>query len=267
MRKIIFSGGGLKGITYIGIIHQLNKMKYDFEEYHGCSIGSVFALLYLIQISPKDMLHYIKQLSQHTVFGVRFKQFLKEPHALFSNDFLRQALIYFLGKKGFSCQLTFKTLFQATGKSLHVYATDIQQQESKVCFNHMNTPEFFIVDAILGSCAIPGLLPGIKTDKAFFVDGMLAYDFPYTAFDASLDVSFYFQSQTTDSESDHLVSYFLKCIKSMKNNNYTNANKIVIDGDTVTKIANHFKKTGKLCFTQLLKLVYIGTQADILLKE
>ena len=53
IKNIIFSGGGLKGWAYIGTIQALYEL-VDFkniEQIIGVSIGSVFGLFYLLNIS------------------------------------------------------------------------------------------------------------------------------------------------------------------------------------------------------------------------
>lgn len=276
MKKIIFSGGGVKGFVYIGIIQQLQNKKYSFDEFHGCSIGSFFLLMYLLNISPKEMLKYSKHICLNLKLGMTIKNFLSPPFAIFSNKILKDAIVFFLNQKGFSEQLDFSTLYNATKKSLFVYASDISCDNSsynfsdnscKKCFNLIDTPHFKVVDAILASCAIPGFFPGITTQGPespnLYVDGFLAHNFPYIPiedFSKDLDISFFCKWKTTSNYSNNIFSYFLKCLKSMKQNDTTGANIIILDNSIEKEIIECFKKTGKIHYKSVLKMIKCGLE-------
>jgi NTE family protein len=60
LKNIIFSGGAFKGWAYIGAIRALNE-KIDFKHIRqvvGVSIGSIFALFYLLQIDHNIILNH-----------------------------------------------------------------------------------------------------------------------------------------------------------------------------------------------------------------
>lgn len=256
--KLVFSGGGIKGFVYIGIIQQLRNLKYTFNEYHGCSIGSVFALLYLLNVPTKEILHYSKWIAMNTTFKTNLKTFLHYPFHIFSNQFLKDALIHFLNFKGFSENVNFKQLFNATGVLFSVYATELSEN-SKKCFNYINTPSTLVVDAILGSCAIPGIFPAVLN----CVDGFLAYNFPYINNTNTDTISFYLKWKENTTNSQTLFSYFIKCLKTTKH--HTISDTIVVDlpNQIEKNIIQHFKKTGRISYQDILRLVQCGLKIKI----
>ena len=69
IKNIIFSGGGLKGWAYIGTIQALDELDkiYSFrknlEQVIGVSIGSLFALFYVLNIKWNYLLDTIIELN------------------------------------------------------------------------------------------------------------------------------------------------------------------------------------------------------------
>jgi predicted acylesterase/phospholipase RssA len=60
IKNIVFTGGGLRGWAYIGTIKALNEYLpfKDIEQVAGVSIGSLFGLMYLLQVPWETLLDH-----------------------------------------------------------------------------------------------------------------------------------------------------------------------------------------------------------------
>ena len=57
LRNIIFSGGGIRGLCYVGIFRYLEKygLRENIQEVLGSSIGSLFAVLFTLGYKSPEL--------------------------------------------------------------------------------------------------------------------------------------------------------------------------------------------------------------------
>ena len=55
--KLVLSGGGIKGIAHIGVLHAFEDkgVLKDIKTIVGCSAGAIVAFLYVIGFAPKEL--------------------------------------------------------------------------------------------------------------------------------------------------------------------------------------------------------------------
>ena len=95
VKNVVFTGGGLRGWAYIGTIKALNEFIEfkQIEQIAGVSIGSLFGLMYLLQIPSNELLDHSINLdyddiidmdldnilvNQSLMSGVKFLKFIKQ---------------------------------------------------------------------------------------------------------------------------------------------------------------------------------------------
>ena len=68
IKKIVFSYGGIKGLSYIGLIKYLeeNNLLGNIDTYIGTSIGSLFATLLSIKYTYDDFNKHIKNFDYYS---------------------------------------------------------------------------------------------------------------------------------------------------------------------------------------------------------
>ena len=83
IKTLILSGGGVKGIAYIGVIKRLNELKqsgdvkFEINEMCCVSIGSLVGLLYLIGYSYDELYQEIMAMEIDSLKNFRMKNLLE----------------------------------------------------------------------------------------------------------------------------------------------------------------------------------------------
>lgn len=155
---LILSGGGSKGIAHAGVLKFLEEKNIFPTQIAGSSAGSIVAALYGSGKSPKEILDFFKSI-----------YFFHWRHFTFT-------------KAGFIDSMAFKeyfnTIFGETTLSelkvpVHITATDMIKGKLKVFDSETKT-----IDAILASCAFPGVMSPYEINGRLYSDGGILNHFP-----------------------------------------------------------------------------------------
>jgi NTE family protein len=167
--KLLLSSGGVNGIAHFGVLEHVRK---SFDEFHGVSIGALFAML----LSAGYILEEIREL----VLTARLEDFfvldpMRVLSVLTSNTglgldtgaLLREKLRDLLFKKG---KRTFDDL-----PTLNVYAVNLRTRKLvKFCKENPCDP----VDALMASMCLPPLFEPVPINGDLYVDGAVIDGFP-----------------------------------------------------------------------------------------
>lgn len=170
-KKLLLSSGGVNGIAHFGV---LDVLPCQFDEYHGVSIGALFAML----LSAGYILEEIREL----VVTARLEDFfVLDPMRIFSvltasvpvlgldtGALLRQKLRDLLFKKG---KRTFDDL-----PNLSVYAVNLRTR-SLVKFCKENSCD--LIEALMASMCLPPLFEPVSIGGELYVDGAVIDGFPH----------------------------------------------------------------------------------------
>ena len=178
---ICFSGGGTKGLVFVGAIKALvEKNVIDLNKinkYIGTSAGSVIALLLLIGYTPEEL----------ECFLYEFNFNILEPEIDSDNLFLgygiddgskvifvfQNLLEHKLKKK----YITFAELFEITGKEIIITATSISKSKIKY-FNHISEPDLDVVLAVRMSMSVPFYYMPVSYKDEIYIDGGILDNYP-----------------------------------------------------------------------------------------
>jgi NTE family protein len=198
--NIVFKGGGVKGIAYIGAMQALANANLlaSISGFAGTSAGAITASLAACRISPtalnsflastnyqnfKDsggVLDYIKDLTEY--FGpYKGKYFLQDWYQVF------------LQTQNVDPNITFGQVLQNYGSTLKVYATDLNTQAIQE-FSPSATPAVPIAQAVRASMSIPMFFEAWQfasgqPSNHLFVDGGVMYNYPIDAFDSPSQIN------------------------------------------------------------------------------
>jgi NTE family protein len=150
---LALGGGGVKGIVHVGIIRRLQQHGFSIKAIAGTSVGGIVGAVTAKGYSPDEIESQISNLDQHDLFKLSFSS---SPSVL---DFsgVARILINMLGTT------TFKELaipFLCTAVDLN------SDQEVILCDGKL-------IDAVLGTIAIPGIFPPKEFGDALLVDGSI----------------------------------------------------------------------------------------------
>ena len=204
-KVLVLSGGGLKGIVQLGILHRLsnntNNKKFDNDSYlddllnnislssHpsdninllseikyyvGTSIGSIICLLLIIGISPSEILSHICA-NFDTSIKLDIQSILTKCGAT-SPDFLFDRLLKVVEDKiGFIP--TMDELYETFHKEFTVVTYNITTDET-VYIDYKSHPNLSCIEALKMSCNIPIVFEKYMYDKCFYIDGGVSDNFP-----------------------------------------------------------------------------------------
>ncbi len=183
-RRLVFAGGGIRVISYVGVLEALEERKllHHIRETCGVSAGSLTALMLALGYS----LHVIKNFSlQYDFSNVRSVEpedafEFMETYGLDNGENLQALVKKILYHKGFGPATTFKEL-EASGrcKSLRLWASDIQNARP-IEFSAIASPDISVVFALHASMAVPLYFTPLKhpyTDT-MLVDGGVFDNYP-----------------------------------------------------------------------------------------
>ena len=201
--KLLLSSGGVNGIAHFGVLEHVKK---TFDEFHGVSIGALFAML----LSAGYILEEIREL----VLTARLEDFfVLDPMRVLSvltsssssgssssgsaslgldtGALLREKLRDLLFKKG---KRTFDDL-----PNLYVYAVNLRTRKL-VKFCKENPCD--LVDALMASMCLPPLFEPVSIGGDLYVDGAVIDGFPQQILEED-DVGIYLRKKGYNS----LLSY------------------------------------------------------------
>jgi predicted patatin/cPLA2 family phospholipase len=179
---IYFSGGGLKGLCYLGILRYMymENMTSRIKHSAGTSMGAYFALILALQIplefleeelvlivdnfnilTPENYL-YIDQNS--------FAQLLTE-NGMLSLDFVMKPAIKYMQLKYGVEDMTFIDFVKRTGVNLYINTVNINRCCNYI-FNVDTDPNVSVIDAVKASMSVPYLFFPVEINGELYADGI-----------------------------------------------------------------------------------------------
>jgi len=184
--NLVFEGGGVKGIAYVGALSVLEQrgIRPHVTAVAGASAGAITASLVAAGYSADEL--------RQTMLAMDLKQFedggLEGPLRLIEhfgwyrgNDFLEWIGEQLAQKLG-SPKVTFAELAGARQIDLRVVIADLSTHASRV-FSAAQTPDAPVALAVRMSMSIPLFFAAVRNDQAVYVDGGTLWNYPIEIFD------------------------------------------------------------------------------------
>ena len=207
-KNLIFEGGGVKGIAYVGALEVLEKegILKDVERVAGTSAGAMVAVFVA--------LGYIAEEISDILWSINFKNFMDSSWGIvrdlnrlindygwYKGDYFRNLMAGYIEKKTKNGEITFKELAKSKKfRELHLIGADLSTGYSKV-FNATNTPNVKVADAARISMSIPlffAAVKGVEGDDHIYVDGGLLNNYAIKSFDRQVFVADEANARRTD---------------------------------------------------------------------
>ncbi len=156
---IVFSGGGVRGFSYIGVMRALKEAGIEFDMVAGTSIGSLMGALYALDMPIEEMEQYALKVKQSdfTSSKIMFVPSKTERFEKMLDEILQDNTFETLKKP-----LCVVAVDLKTGKEVHITSGNLKK-------------------AIAGSCAVPGVFTPVELDDKILVDGLLTNNIPADA--------------------------------------------------------------------------------------
>ena len=192
-KNLVFEGGGVKGIAYVGAMEVLDKegILNNIERVAGTSAGAMVAVLVGLKYSAeevKDVLWHLdfkNFMDKSSCFLGDTKRLLKE-YGWYKGDFFRKTMADLIQRKTGNGEITFGEL-SATKKYREIYLVGANLSTGlSELFSHKTTPQMKVADAARISMSIPLFFASVKGGKnksQIYVDGGLLENYPIKTFD------------------------------------------------------------------------------------
>lgn len=175
-KSIVFSGGGMRGIAFVGALRALiegNLVDLDrVNKFVGTSIGAVLALF----LATGHTIDEIESYVVATDFGaLAMRDICVSGFVTRYGLYSGKAIVSFLRdctarRHGGVRSMTFQQLYEATGSDLTVVGACVNDS-SVTYFNRENTPNADIHDAVRISLGIPYIFTSVTYRGNSYVDG------------------------------------------------------------------------------------------------
>lgn len=227
INTLIFSGGGVKGIAYIGVLKYLDEIcikrssnfndekceipKMNIKTVCGVSIGSIIGLLYVLGYKFDELMEELTQLDLPKLKNFKIKNIFTEygfDKGLKVSNWIESLIL----KKGYSKKITFKQLYDIKGINLQILASNVNKY-SYTIFDTINTPDLNIKDAIRMSISIPFLFTIKEYNGDIHVDGALINNYPIKLFKDNLDNVLGFKLMTNGELESHNIDIKIDCLE------------------------------------------------------
>lgn len=189
-RNLVFEGGGVKGIAYVGALQELEKRKIldGIDRIGGTSAGAINAILLATGHTLKETLDLLAELNFHKFLDdswgiVRDTKRLVGEFGWYKGDFFRAWIGQRIEDKAGNRNATFNDFRSLGFKDLYLVGTNISTGFSEV-FSPEHTPRMCVADAVRISMSIPLFFAAIRSArKDVYVDGGVLRNYPVKLFD------------------------------------------------------------------------------------
>lgn len=193
-KNLVFEGGGVKGIAYIGAIDELRNRGIldDIQRVAGTSAGAINAILVGLNYSKEDIEHILMTLDftkfmDDSLGIVRDTARLIEEYGWYKGDYFRNWIGDIIKNKTGNADATFYELQEKKEelgfKDLYFIGTNLSTGYSEV-FSHEHTPDMAVADAVRISMSIPIFFASKRlANNDVYVDGGVLANYPIKIFD------------------------------------------------------------------------------------
>jgi NTE family protein len=190
VRNLVFEGGGVKGIAYIGAMEELDHVGVlkQIVRVGGTSAGAINATILALDYSLEEQNDLLKSLDFNEFMDddwgvVRDTNRLLDRFGWHKGDFFHNWIGSLVKTKLGSKDATFLDLVSRGTRKLYVYGTNLSTGFSEV-FSHEKTPNTSIADAVRISMSIPLFFAAVRNSRGdVYCDGGVLNNYPIKLFD------------------------------------------------------------------------------------
>lgn len=186
LMNLVFEGGGIKGLCYIGALRYLEERGFKIANVAGSSVGAIIASLVCAGYKAKELEQIIEEIDFHTIWPKSSKRGLRKTFDIVKKRYiyriepLEVLLDKLLLAKGIK---TFGDVKVDQHYRLKVIVTNLKTKAIVVVPNDLVhygiNPDFFAISkAVCMSSSIPFVYPPYKVNNYRFVDGGVGDNFP-----------------------------------------------------------------------------------------
>jgi predicted acylesterase/phospholipase RssA len=181
IKHLVLSGGGLLGISYIGLFKHLEELNItsQIQSITGCSAGSIFGTLFILGYKYYEMETITKSLNFKEFMNITADSIIKFPKTKGldtgnrSVEFFKKMIYDKTGNEN----TTLLELKQYNNIVLQIGVTNLTTMNFEM-FNYKTKPNLPVYLAIRASISIPVIFEPVMIDGEVFTDGGVVDNLP-----------------------------------------------------------------------------------------
>ncbi|MGA1796145.1 MAG: patatin-like phospholipase family protein [bacterium] len=193
-KNLVFEGGGVKGIAYVGAMEALLErgILQDIVRVGGTSAGAITAILVGLNYSVEEMRDILWRLDFNNFMDdswgmVRDSKRLIKEFCWYQGNFFRNWIGRIIEAKTGNSESTFADVYAQKSsngfKDLYFMGTNLSTRFSEI-FSYEHTPRICIADAARISMSIPLFFAAKRNFRGdVYVDGGVLVNYPIKLFD------------------------------------------------------------------------------------
>lgn len=188
--NISLGSGGFGGISILGSIIQLESLGLNLNNItcaSGTSVGSILSLLILCGYTTDEMKTIMIKTNFKDLYSLSLVKLMSNS-GLDDGSKIIEWISNLVIAKGYPQDITFKSFYDLTNKSIFIAATNLSLCKYKV-FSYNDDPDMKILDALRMSISIPYILTPIIYQDSCYVDGGLLLSLPINVFSDKVSTS------------------------------------------------------------------------------
>jgi len=178
INTLVISGGAMKGYLFIGVIKLLFEYNIisRIKKYYGTSFGAIIVTCLVLGWNFDELLKISTKFPIDSILNYDIDSFIENYGLIpkINYETLYKKIISF---KGFDPNITFKQLYDITGKELNIIVYDIKNSKA-VIVNYSAFPDLMIWEGLYMTTALPVLVPPYAYKDNFYIDGGIIENFP-----------------------------------------------------------------------------------------
>lgn len=186
--SLVFEGGGVRGIAYLGIIRKLyeNNMMCNIKNVGGSSAGSQIAVLLALNLSLTEIEEIMIELPLES-FKDNSCGCMRDIYRFINNygynkgEFMENYFEDIIKQKTGIKKATFQDLYDKSGLHLKITGTCLDTESLEI-FDYINNPDMPVSIAIHISSCIPFFFKPVRYNNKLYIDGGCLKNLPLNLF-------------------------------------------------------------------------------------
>ncbi len=219
----LLSGGGAKGICYVGVLKYILSKDIPIKRIGGVSIGSVFGLIYILCKMGSNNINNIEKhildAKFDEMFKVKMKNILNKWGLCDCNEYMN-FFKKFLHDSNLNEDITFKGLYLKSNIKYEVFVTNLTKNEQEILCEE-KTPNLKVLDAIRMSISLPIIFTRKIYNGCVYTDGGILENFPINLFKKNDDkfLGIKLCEKQKEGEIKNILQFIIKNIDCMRKKN------------------------------------------------
>jgi hypothetical protein len=216
IKYLVFSGGGVKGFSYTGVITSLDtlflkkrkNLYQQLEGLSGSSIGAMFALYVTLGVRGRQLIKEVMQTNIMELEKHMTIENLMDMYGLCLPVYFKQVVYDILERYMGKGDITFQELYDMTQKHYICCVTNITTNQSEY-HSYKTTPNYRVFESVAASMCIPLLFAPCIINGECYVDGGMNDNCPFRVFPIQESLIFYLDGWKRTSDMSSFQQYIV----------------------------------------------------------